>query len=1503
MRIKNKYAVVAANRWAIGSLAIGLLLSIVCAWGVAHFNYQRANEAVIVAAEQTADAVVNRLKLYQYGLRGARGSIQTMAEDAISRDSFDRYSRTRDVDKEFAGARGFGFIRRVAPQDEAEFVSRARADGWPDFAIRQISPHSGERYVIQYIQPLEPNRVAVGLDIASEANRRQAALSAMRSGEIRLTGPITLVQNTGKPLQSFLILMPIYRGGITPDTVPVREAQTLGWSYAPLLMETVLNGLLPSAQATHLELRDITDPAQTVMFYQSEDDSPAKIVLSHSLERDVYGRRWLVQFGVHPLFITQLHQLSPLLVLAAGLLLSVLVAALIGVLNVSRTRQLQFIAAQAKLAAIVECSVDGIIGKDLDGTVTSWNKGAEQLFGFSAHEAVGRRLAELVVPLDLQAEETEILDNVKEGRSVPSFSTRRQHKNGELIAVSVTVSPIRDATGLVVGASKTVRDISAQVAADAQIHELNSSLETQVVQRTVELRQLNVLLGNVLRSASEVAIIATDRDGVIRLFNTGAERMLGYAAADLIAQSTPARFHLEEEVAARSRELSAEYGLPVEGFRALVYKAELKGAETREWTYVHQQGWRFPVSLAVTAMRDEHGEINGYLGIAVDLTARKAAESAAASVHEQLLMAAEVAELGVWTWTLAGDALTWNERMFELYGQPLELRDTGLNYEHWSSRVHPDDIEMAASMLRQAVEVGAVYDPVFRVVRPDGEVRVVQAGAQVERDARGVAVRVTGINRDITAQRELESRLLDAKVQADAASAAKSSFLANMSHEIRTPMNAVLGMLHLVQNTELNSRQLDYISKAESAARSLLGLLNDILDYSKIDAGKLQLEVHSFELEPLMRDLAVILSGNQGDKDVEVMFDLDPQLPSALLGDSLRLRQVLINLAGNALKFTQQGQVVVRVVQLQRQGESVEVRIEVVDTGIGINPDQLTRIFDGFNQAEASTTRRFGGTGLGLVICTRLINLMGGELQVSSEVGVGSRFWFDIQLGVAQALPLLAPCTSIDRPLRLLVADDNAVAGELLVRTVQALGWQVDLVSDGLQAVARVQQMQRDGQAYDVILMDWRMPEMDGLSAARLIRQQNPVRPVPTVIMITAYGREVLSEVLQDGDAPFAGFLSKPVTPRQLADLIQRVFSDEDTQQPTVASLRAAQPRRLSGMRLLVVEDNPLNRQVAFELLQGEGAEVTLAEGGLEGVRLATAVPGSLDAVLMDIQMPDIDGLEATRRIRAHAQSGDLTIIAMTANASSADEQACRAAGMDDHLGKPIDLEQMVATLLQHAGRVSAVAETSLQTAEADSVVESPDMISQRFGGNLDLLRSILPSFAPEQLKLLTRLQEQVEQRDVVGAAALLHTIKGSSGTMGAQALSQLAGELEQRLLHGDDASKMQLMLGGSFVARLHELLHASDQALRAAFALAPSELPSALASVVCLPVEQWRAALQDILQLLEDGNMQAIAHSEALLAQTPQALRLQLGKFVDLVQSLDFAASVLAGHKLLKSV
>lgn len=1512
----RKHKFFALNRGVAITLAVGLGASILGGWTLERINEQQVQEAIVAATEEAADLVSARLNIYQYGLRGARGALLTAGEHGISLEVFDHYNQTRDLAAEFPGASAWGFIRRVPEQDESEFLKHARADGQADFSIHQFSPHSGERYVIQYVEPVEANRPAIGLDINSETSRREAAQSSIKSGAARITGPITLIQAIGKPQQSFLVLMPIFGGGVTPATVAEREAAAFGWSYAVLQTEEVLRGLRIENETVHLRLRDITVPGQETLFYESTDSPTShETPVTHHLERDVYGRRWQIEISAHTSFIQRLHQVSPTIVLFMGGLLTLLLATLAGVVSVSRQRRRQIFAEQARLAAIVESSADGIVGKTLDGIVTNWNKGAEHLFGYTAEEAVGQTLTHLVVPETLVAQEAEILVRIRAGERIASFDTQRRCKDGRLIDVSASISPIYGEGGRVIGASKTLRDISAKKAAEARILELNSNLEEQVAQRTSELRHLNLLLGTVLRSATEVSIIATDLEGVICVFNKGAEHLLGYDADELLGKDTPALIHVPEEVAARGVELSEEYAQVIDGFRVIIHKPELEGAETREWTYIRKDGSRFPVTLVVTAMRDEDGNLSGYLGIAVDITERKAAEKELAAslettqkqrselmaVHDQLLMAAEVAELGIWSWTLVDNALQWNDRMFEFYGQPLTLRNNGLSYKHWYSRVHPEDATAAAAKLNAAVEGTGVYDAIFRVVRPDGQIRFIQAGAQVERGPSGAALRVTGINRDITSQRELESHLLYAKEQADTASAAKSSFLANMSHEIRTPMNAVLGMLQLVQNTDLNGRQLDYVTKAQTAAKSLLGLLNDILDYSKIEAGKLQLDVHPFELEPLMRDLAVVLAGNQGQKEVEVMFDLDSNLPNDLVGDSLRLQQVLINLAGNALKFTLEGQIVVSIEQLMRTENSVSVRIAVSDTGIGISPEQLQRIFEGFTQAEASTTRRFGGTGLGLVICKRLVTLMGGELQVESQQGVGSRFWFDITLDVAPNSLLRSDSPGVDVSIRILVVDDNAMAGELLLRTVHALGWKADHVSGGTQAVEWVQNAQARGKAYDVVLMDWRMSDMDGLSAAQLIHQQGHGVPPPMVIMITAYGREVLADANEMGDAPFVGFLTKPVTPKQLAEAIQRALNGKGLSQSPPSKSTVDKPQRLAGLRLLVVEDNMFNRQVADELLIGEGAQVTLAEGGLEGVSRVMTENVSFDAVLMDIQMPDIDGLEATRRIRSNPRFAALPIVAMTANASNTDREACLAAGMNDHVGKPIDLEQLVATLLFQTGREDSQASLALGQADTgEGVIESRASIIGRFGGDLDLIRNVLRNFGPELKKQLVRLHDQIQRQDASGAASVLHTIKGSSGTMGAKAMSLLAGNLEHKLMHGDAESVASIFADATWFDELSRLLQQSLEQMNVDFGRCPRAKISA--DKETMEPTQWKESLKEILLLLEAGNLQAIELADALASKTPPSLRSQFDELVAMVQSLDFSAAMPMGRKLLRS-
>ncbi|WP_277182273.1 response regulator [Caballeronia sp. BR00000012568055] len=986
-------------------------------------------------------------------------------------------------------------------------------------------------------------------------------------------------------------------------------------------------------------------------------------------------------------------------------------------------------------------------------------------------------------------------------------------------------------------------------------------------------------------------IITVDERGAIRSFNTAGERVFGYTASEVIGQNI--RFLVPPAHLDAYNEYIRQF---VSGVDMPTAECELAGQR--------KDGTSFPAHVSTGAMRID-GALH-FVSVITDISRQKKERSELADARDQLLLAADIAEIGIWSWDIASGKLHWNARMFQIYQYPEALQNNGLDIEHWRQRLHPEDRDIVQTRLQAAFEGKLKELPPFRVMLPDGSVRRIQSGLRIQRDANGEAVTMTGVNYDITDQYELEAALRDAKEQADAASAAKSSFLANMSHEIRTPMNAVLGMLHLVQLTNLNRRQQDYVSKAETAAKSLLNLLNDILDYSKIEAGKLQLDSHPFEPEKLMEELGVVLSGNQGTKDVEVLFDLDPDLPAVLVGDGFRLQQVLINLAGNALKFTSAGQIVVSVHVLQAMDEAVRVRVAVSDSGIGISAAQLERIFEGFTQAEASTTRRFGGSGLGLVICQRLVSMMGGKLEVQSRVDEGSRFWFDISLGV-QHEPREVPDTSdiLDRPVRILIADDNAMAGEILSRTVRSLGWQADLVTCGIDAVERIGDAARGDTPYDIALLDWRMPDLDGLNAAKLINTMRGHTEPPMVLLVTAFGREVLRESQETGDAPFAGFLTKPVTPKQLVSAIRAASAREVEIEAEVPDLQVSKAQRLRGLDLLVVEDNALNRQVAEGLLRAEGARVTLAESGREGIEAVLMGDTRFHAVLMDVQMPDLDGLEATRLIRADGRFDTLPIVAMTANASNADRDTCIEAGMNDHVGKPIDVERLVAVLRAQVGldtleTLEAQAQHDVSNGGEDADVTEPyDSIVTRFGGNLALIRDTLDGFEPQMDKQFAQLVAKVAGHDVNGAASVLHAIKGSASTIGAIVLGKLAGKLERDLLDSDDSARTLASVEEN-VPRMQRLLATSVERLTHAFINTKAAQSNKLQGE---PIEDeaWRDRLNTIVALLDASNLQAIALSESLSPHAPNVHRVDFEHFLARVRALDFTRASKIAREMLE--
>lgn len=1467
------------HRWAISTLICGLLLTFFASTIVRDVNQHHIVESVNDMAEPLLERIVDRFNRYQYGLQEARIAVLAGGNLDVPLEDFRRLGQTIDLSESFPGSRGFGFVRRVPATEVTAFIEQMHAEGRSDFQLKEFAPNRGERFILQYLEPYQvsTNLQAVGTDIASEPQRRQTAIAAMLSGQIRITPPIRFRLTRPRAEDSFLMLMPVYEEGVVPSSFEQRQLRCFGWLVAPLELKQVLQGLVPDSAIMQFSLKDVTEGIDKEPFFTNGGAAGV-----YQLERDIamMGRAWRFHVSVGPEYIKQLHLFPELLISFVGVMISILSAVSVNLFNsqISSRRRLQ--QEQTKLHAIVESSADAIIGKTIDGIVMSWNSGAEKIFGYTAEEAIGKPLKSLIIPERLHFEEDDILSQIRKGQNVNVYESMRCCKDGHELPVASTVSPIFANDGRVVGAAKTVRDISRQKNAEAKIRELNTNLEHQVAQRTAELAEVNLLFKTVLAAASEFGIIATDTQGVIQFFNQGGERMLGYSAQELVGIRTPEIFHDKQELQAHAKRFRQEVGDVVSGFDVFVYKAKSGSAEAeyQEWTYIAKNGRRFPIRLVVTAMRDEKNDIVGYLGIASDLTEEKAAEAALHEAQEllltssqTLLTASRTAGLGIWQIEYSDYSVTWNEKMYELYH--LKGATEPMTFERWAAMVHPDDVEAVLAVVNDASQEGVEYSIVFRVLLGNGVERIIQGGGTIECDALGKPLRMIGINIDITEDRLLKQRLIEAKERADAASEAKSMFLANMSHEIRTPMNAVLGMLQLLLKTSLQPKQRDFAAKARIAATSLLTLLNDILDYSKIESGKLVIDPYPFDFNELMQHLAVVMSGNLRDKSIELLFDFDERMPPHLVGDELRIQQVLMNLLSNAIKFTEVGEVIVKTRLVELKDGVAVFTISVKDTGIGISAEQQSRIFDGFTQAEASITRRFGGTGLGLVICRQLVSLMGGELLLSSELGKGSCFSFTLSLPVNNDVDW-KPERIASRP-KLLVVDDNPVSRRLATESLLRLQTNVDAVDNGDAALHLLKQAEQQGEPYDCVLLDWLMPQMDGVTLAVSIREQLASQSLPKMILLSAANHEDLPTI--SANSPFDLVLSKPITISQLAQSVTDVLAGVSTAEAN--SEQEAPTRSLQGLRVLLVEDNSFNQAVATELLTGEGADVTLAVDGQDGVNQLRQNPTAFDVVLMDMQMPKMDGLTATRLLRQDERFANLPIVAMTANVSQQDRDACHEAGMNEHLAKPLDFPEVIATLQRVT--VRTVAADSQPASSSDPLTK----VLQRFGGNVALYRKLLVEFKQSFAELLQQLATAISAQQWPQVQTILHTMKGTSGTAGLVSLYDAVVEMERRSKQQAPAELVVSM--ASCVAQLTELSTQEYQQIQQQLAV-NTETPASPVTVA-----DTQMLVGELLESLQTGNMRAIDLAEQLLAQIDAPQRDAAQRLLQATENLQFEVAL----------
>lgn len=621
--------------------------------------------------------------------------------------------------------------------------------------------------------------------------------------------------------------------------------------------------------------------------------------------------------------------------------------------------------------------------------------------------------------------------------------------------------------------------------------------------------------------------------------------------------------------------------------------------------------------------------------------------------------------------------------------------------------------------------------------------------------------------------------------EAEAANKAKADFLANMSHEIRTPMNGILGLAYLLDQQELDSEAADMVKKIRNAGRSLQSIINDILDFSKIEAGRLEIEHAPFRISDMFDNLAGIMAASTGDKNIELVIAPPPDVGGMLIGDALRLEQVLVNLTGNAIKFTEQGEILLAADLIAKDAKFVTLRFSVKDTGIGIAREKQAHIFSAFSQADVSTTRRFGGTGLGLTICWNLVSMMGGEIGVVSELGQGSEFWFTVQFEWI-ALPQIAE-TDMAK-LQVLITDDNETARITLSNTVRSIGWTATTSESGLEAIQKVKVKHDGGHYYDVILVDWKMPGMDGLTLASKIKNQYNHDASPIVLMVTAFSRDDL--IKQSAAKAIDGILTKPVTSSTLYNSVAEALRSRGQHErpDSHAPVIKRKTRRLLGIRVLVVDDSEINREVARRILKSEGAIISLSNDGQSAVDWLIDPHNQVDVVLMDVQMPVMDGYEATRQLRSNSPVAQVPIIALTAGAFKAQRNAAQEAGMDAFVSKPFNVEELIETIQRLTHREPKAALSEFTEEVGDIVVPAP--VPENLPGiaidegmliwnDLKVYCKYLHKFRVEHADFIPRLKECFAAGDFEGVRTRLHKLKGSAANLALIEVTQRVVEIE----------------------------------------------------------------------------------------------------------------------------
>jgi two-component system, sensor histidine kinase and response regulator len=1078
----------------------------------------------------------------------------------------------------------------------------------------------------------------------------------------------------------------------------------------------------------------------------------------------------------------------------SGIGATLLITLFIGMLlrqNRTITRRIQaatgeLLDVKERISLAVDAMNLGVWDWDLQNNVMAWDEKMFAIYGIPSRELmIHQDWVAMIVPED-RPEVEAALKRVVTEKDQGEVEYRIECPDGEIRYLYAAQRVILDADGDVHRVVGVNLDITERKQAEEDLEKLSAAVEQ-----------------------SPASVVITDTQGTIEYVNPKFCEVTGYSAEDAIGGNP---------------RILKSGQTPPEVYQEL-WKTITAGDEWRgELSNKKKNGDLYWEAVSISAIKSPDGAISHYLAIKEDITERKRMEHDLSNSERYLTQVIDFLPEATFIIDTEGRVVFWNRKIEDLLDVKAENILGKGNYEY----ALPFYGERRPILIDLTLQPKETWEKEYSTITRQGDIlsgesHIPNVDTKDNGEAYfwGVAAPLYDLDgkligaiecvRDITDRKQMENELheriqeldeaqsamlnmmedLDEeKAKAEAATQAKSDFLANMSHEIRTPMNAVIGMAHLALKTELTLKQQDYLNKIQSSANSLLGIINDILDFSKIEAGKLDIEAVDFNLEDVLENLGNLVTVKaQEKKHLEVLFATDADVPRFLVGDPLRLGQVLLNLSGNAVKFTETGEIVVSTRVKSQSNDRLEMQFTISDTGIGLTEEQIGKLFQSFSQADTSTTRQYGGTGLGLTISKRLVEMMGGEIWVESTPGEGSQFHFTVVfgLGAEKARRHFVPEPDL-RGIKVLVVDDNATSRTIFKEMLESFTFDVHLTASGEEALSELQSAEKP---FELVVMDWKMPGMDGIETARRIKSHRNLTNIPAIIMVTAYGRE---EVMRLSDkVGLEGFLLKPVNASVLFDAVMAALGGKAAAGKAQRQMGDADTvlAQIAGAKVLLVEDNEINQQVAREILEGAGIVVTLANNGLEGVNAVKA--GSFDAVLMDVQMPVMDGYTATGKIREWESESDdrspTPIIAMTAHAMAGDEAKSLQAGMNDHVTKPIDPLQLFAALQKWITPVEA--DRPLPASPAAPQEKMEDDLSAalpgfdlsaalgRLMGNRQLYRKLLGNFGRECQEVGPLLHEACAADDYRQIDELAHRLKGAAGNLGATQVQDAALALE----------------------------------------------------------------------------------------------------------------------------